>query len=190
MQVLILDPHPIMADAIAQVVHRAASSANTVQVATLAALKASLKKEEPALIIAEPNTSFGPNFELLQLLESGPTPFLLYSGGDIPDEHEPPGTAIGAFLSKSKPVSALLAMLVKALNTADEVLAPTAPLKLSKRQRQLLIALDKGKSNKDIALDFNISEYTVQVHFWRLYKRLGVNSRTLALSFARTNGWL
>jgi HPt (histidine-containing phosphotransfer) domain-containing protein len=51
MQVLILDPHPIMADAIAQVVHRAASSANTVQVATLAALKASLKKEDRKSVV-------------------------------------------------------------------------------------------------------------------------------------------
>ena len=43
---------------------------------------------------------------------------------------------------------------------------------------------------KNIADKLAISEHTVKVHFWRLFRRLGVNSRTQALYFARTNGWL
>ncbi|MEY3939116.1 MAG: Transcriptional regulatory protein DegU, partial [Pseudomonadota bacterium] len=65
-----------------------------------------------------------------------------------------------------------------------------APTKLSKRQKQLILMLDQGLSNKDIADKLTISEHTVKVHFWRLFRRLGVNSRTQALHFARTNGWL
>ena len=64
------------------------------------------------------------------------------------------------------------------------------PTKLSKRQKQLILMLDQGLSNRDIAEKLNISEHTVKVHFWRLFRRLGVNSRTQALHFARTNGWL
>jgi len=52
------------------------------------------------------------------------------------------------------------------------------------------VMLDQGLSNKDIADKLTISEHTVKVHFWRLFRRLGVNSRTQALHFARTNGWL
>ena len=43
---------------------------------------------------------------------------------------------------------------------------------------------------RDIADKLSISEHTVKVHFWRLFRRLGVNSRTQALHFARTNGWV
>jgi hypothetical protein len=47
--------------------------------------------------------------------------------------------------------------------------------------------LDQGLSNRDIAEKLDISEHTVKVHFWRLFRRLGVNSRTQALSWWRTN---
>jgi DNA-binding NarL/FixJ family response regulator len=60
--------------------------------------------------------------------------------------------------------------------------------KLSKRQTQLIAMLDKGMSNRDIATDLEISEHTVKVHLWRLFRRLGVKSRTQALHYARTNG--
>ncbi len=74
-------------------------------------------------------------------------------------------------------------------NASDAAPAP-GPTKLSKRQKQLILMLDQGLSNREIADKLNISEHTVKVHFWRLFRRLGVNSRTQALHFARTHGWL
>ena len=62
--------------------------------------------------------------------------------------------------------------------------------KLSKRQTQLIAMLDQGMSNRDIATELDISEHTVKVHLWRLFRRLGVKSRTQALHHARTNGLL
>jgi DNA-binding NarL/FixJ family response regulator len=41
-----------------------------------------------------------------------------------------------------------------------------------------------------MAQRLEISEDTVKVHMWRLYKRIGVSSRTQALHYARTNGLL
>ena len=60
--------------------------------------------------------------------------------------------------------------------------------RLSKRQVQLLAALDQGLSNREIAEHLGISEHTVKVHLWRLFRRLGVKSRTQAIHTARTNG--
>ncbi len=62
--------------------------------------------------------------------------------------------------------------------------------KLSKRQKQLIVMLDEGLSNRDIAERLGISEHTVKVHLWRLFRRLGVKSRTQTLHFARTHGLL
>ena len=52
------------------------------------------------------------------------------------------------------------------------------------------IVLDKGMSNRDIAAELEISEHTVKVHLWRLFRRLGVKSRTQALHHARSHGLL
>ena len=81
---------------------------------------------------------------------------------------------------------------LRALMTTDgsfEELAPTDN-KLSKRQKQLIVMLDRGLSNREIADELGISEHTVKVHLWRLFRRLGVKSRTQALHHARSHGLL
>jgi DNA-binding NarL/FixJ family response regulator len=62
--------------------------------------------------------------------------------------------------------------------------------KLTKRQKQLIVMLDEGLSNRDIAEKLGLSEHTVKVHMWRMFRRLGAKSRTQTLHFARTHGWL
>ena len=68
--------------------------------------------------------------------------------------------------------------------------SPVALGKLSKRQKQLLVLLDKGLSIHDIADNLQISEHTVKVHLWRLFRRLNVKSRSQASHLARTQGLL
>jgi DNA-binding CsgD family transcriptional regulator len=53
---------------------------------------------------------------------------------------------------------------------------PAETEKLSKRQKQLLKLLDDGLSNRDIAEQLGISEHTVKVHLWRLFRRLDVKA--------------
>lgn len=81
------------------------------------------------------------------------------------------------------------ALRVFLLDDAD-VEPGAAPEKLSKRQKQLLVMLDKGLSNRDIAEELQISEHTVKVHLWRLFRRLNVKSRSQASHLARTQGLL
>jgi DNA-binding NarL/FixJ family response regulator len=71
---------------------------------------------------------------------------------------------------------------------ANEQGAEGSPQKLSKRQKQLLIMLDKGMSNRDIADELKISEHTVKVHLWRLFRRMDVKSRSQASHLARLQG--
>lgn len=58
-------------------------------------------------------------------------------------------------------------------------------VKLTRRMKQLLIFLQSGMTNQDIAQKVGISEHTVKVHFCRLFKRLGVNNRLQALHKAQ-----
>ncbi len=60
--------------------------------------------------------------------------------------------------------------------------------KITKRQIQLLIFSSQGKNNQEIAQILGLSEHTIKVHAWRLYRRLGVNNRLGALAKARKMG--
>lgn len=97
-----------------------------------------------------------------------------------------------AFVEKSagatEITNTLKAFLVQETDVDPE--APTSLGKLSKRQKQLLVLLDKGLSNRDIADNLQISEHTVKVHLWRLFRRLNVKSRSQASHLARTQGLL
>ena len=95
------------------------------------------------------------------------------------------------YIEKSSPPNDISAA-IQGLLSADanfEEMAPT-DTKLSKRQKQLIVMLDRGLSNRNIAAELSISEHTVKVHLWRLFRRLGVKSRTQTLHFARTHGLL
>lgn len=56
-------------------------------------------------------------------------------------------------------------------------------IKLTKRQKQLLLLLADGLGNAAISEKIGISEHTVKVHFWRLFTKLGVRSRGQALKW-------
>ena len=73
---------------------------------------------------------------------------------------------------------------------AEVVATPARTIKLSKRQKQMIFLLDQGLFNREIAEKLDLSEHTIKVHIWRMYQRLGVNSRTQALHFARQRGLL
>ena len=54
----------------------------------------------------------------------------------------------------------------------------TDPLeKLTKREREIALAVAEGKSNKSIASDCDISERTVKTHLTNLFKKLEVKDR-------------
>jgi DNA-binding NarL/FixJ family response regulator len=53
-------------------------------------------------------------------------------------------------------------------------------LKLTKRQREVLLLLARGKSNKEIARVLEIAEATTKIHMAALLRALGVRNRTEA----------
>ena len=54
--------------------------------------------------------------------------------------------------------------------------------KLTKRQKQIISLIRAGKSNQAIALDLDLAIGTIKMHISRIFKQLGVSSRTEALA--------
>lgn len=67
--------------------------------------------------------------------------------------------------------------------------APASPLDaLSPREREILIAVGRGASNKEVARDLGIAESTVKIHVQHLLRKLGVASRVQLAVIASTEG--
>lgn len=54
---------------------------------------------------------------------------------------------------------------------------------LSSREKQILLSIKEGLSNQEIADRFFITLSTSKTHIYRLYKKLGVKSRSQAINF-------
>lgn len=67
---------------------------------------------------------------------------------------------------------------------------PTASTALTPRERSVLTLVAEGHTNRRIGAELFISEKTVSVHLSRVMAKLGVSSRTEAVSVAYTRGLL
>ena len=56
---------------------------------------------------------------------------------------------------------------------------------LSARELEILRALSTGSSNKELAKQLFISEATVKTHLIHIFQKLGVETRTAAVTVAR-----
>ena len=191
MSIFIIDDHPLMREAVAGLIRRMSLTATELD--TLAAVAAAVVSDgEPELISLEILVSGVSNVAgLSQLRQQFPNvPIVVLSAAAPQDlEEEAMHAGASAYLHKSASATEISGVLRSFLSGGQEPL-PATPGKLSKRQKQLLLLLDKGMSNRDIAEALQISEHTVKVHLWRLFRRLNVKSRSQASHLARTQGML
>lgn len=194
MSIFVIDEHPLMREAIVAVLARMGHPA--VELGDVAAAtEAAGTHGTPQLICIETSVGNQNGWSALHQLHNQfpDAAIVVLSASTTPDaESRALEAGASAFLHKSAPSDAVALALRAFLPTdatADNASAAT-PEKLSKRQKQLLNLLDKGMSNRDIAESLQISEHTVKVHLWRLFRRLNVKSRSQASHLARTQGLL
>ncbi|MBC7379430.1 MAG: response regulator transcription factor [Burkholderiaceae bacterium] len=191
----VIDDHPLMREAVVMLLRRTRAGAEVVELDRLGGVEEAIKtRGAPELFCLDlklPDTMGVSG--VIELKRRYPdTPLAVLSASPSSDSEEACIQA-GAdiYIEKSSGASEIGAAL-RALLVADsgfEELAPTDN-KLSKRQKQLIVMLDRGLSNREIAEELGISEHTVKVHLWRLFRRLGVKSRTQTIHYARVHGML
>lgn len=197
MSIFVIDEHPLTREGLVALVHRASPNAVTAELAGLAGLEAAvLQHGQPELVCMDLQLVGETGISgLWRLRQQVPDSAVMVFTAAPAQDYESAALEAGAdiFLQKSASTqelcNALRTLMADASNPAEGE-APAAPEKLSKRQKQLLVLLDKGKSNRDIAELLKISEHTVKVHLWRLFRRLNVKSRSQASHLARINGLL
>jgi len=197
--IYVIDDHPLMREAIVMLLRRVRPGSEVVELSKLSDLgRAVTTRGAPTLFCLDlglPDTMATSGVSLLKGIYPN-VPLAVISARPASEVEESCREAgADVYIEKgagaSEIANALRAMLLTD-SEFDELDgdAEKPPTKLSKRQKQLIVMLDNGLSNREIAEALGISEHTVKVHLWRLFRRLGVKSRTQTLHFARMNGLL
>ena len=195
MSLYVIDDHPLVRQAIGMLLRRLRPASKVVELEKFSELQAAIiKNGAPELFVLDlllPGVKGATAVSDIKSMYNE-VPLVVLSAMPAGEAEE---TCIEAgadlYIEKSTGANEISAA-IQGLFVADAATEEEAPgdTKLSKRQKQLILMLDRGLSNRDIATELNISEHTVKVHLWRLFRRLGVKSRTQTLHFARTHGLL
>jgi DNA-binding NarL/FixJ family response regulator len=193
----IIDDHPLVRQAIAMLLRRMRPASKVIELEKFSELQAAIiKNGEPELFVLDLLLPGVKGTSAVKEIKGmyATVPLAVISSMPAGEAEE---TCIEAgadiYIEKSTPaneISSAIQGLFAAEHGDEETAVAVGETKLSKRQKQLIVMLDRGLSNRDIAAELDISEHTVKVHLWRLFRRLDVKSRTQTLHFARTNGLL
>ncbi|NDC61677.1 MAG: DNA-binding response regulator [Betaproteobacteria bacterium] len=198
MSLYVIDDHPMVRQMIGMLLRRLRPSSKVVELEKFSELQAALiKNGEPELFVLDlllPGVKGATAISDVKKLYPE-IPLVVLSAmpsGEARDACLEAGADL--YIEKSTDTAEISQAIHDIMKSDDEDAEADAvvigDIKLSKRQKQLILMLDRGLSNRDIAAELSISEHTVKVHLWRLFRRLGVKSRTQTLHFARTHGLL
>lgn len=193
MPFFVIEDHPLYRESLATLLRRIKPGEMVVELDRVGSLPTSVKKHGvPEAICLDLTLSDSLGMSgVREVKHHYPNSLLIVVSEQSSDEIENQCLEAGADayvskLSETKDLFLSLRTLLLPDSMLDE--EDLSASRLSKRQVQLLAALDQGLSNREIAEHLGISEHTVKVHLWRLFRRLGVKSRTQAIHTARTNG--
>lgn len=199
MSLYVIDDHPLVRQAIGMLLRRIQPASKVIEIDRFSELQPALiKNGEPELFVLDlllPGIKGASAISEIKTMYPS-VPLVVFSAmpaGEAKEACVEAGADL--YLEKTYSANEISSAIQDLLNVEeggeeDAATAVPGDTKLSKRQKQLILMLDRGLSNKDIATELNISEHTVKVHLWRLFRRLGVKSRTQTLHFARSRGLL
>ncbi len=137
---------------------------------------AALRKQAPEVRVLV-LTTYGTDADITRAVEAGATGYLLK---DAPREQ-----LFGAIRAAAKGESVLSPSV--ATRVLGRMRAP-AEEALSPRELEILQAVARGLSNKEIGRRLYVSEATVKTHLLRIFDKLGVDDRTAAVTVALERG--
>lgn len=200
MAIYVIDDHPLMREAVVMLLRRVRPGSDVVELSQLSHLEKEVEtRGAPELFCLDLKLPDTVGISGVRMLKNQypEVPLAVISATPAADVEEWCREAgADVYIEKSAGASEIAAALRAMLLTdsqfadLDDGAEGKVDTKLSKRQKQLIVMLDQGLSNRDIAEALGISEHTVKVHLWRLFRRLGVKSRTQTLHFARQHGLL
>jgi DNA-binding NarL/FixJ family response regulator len=201
--VLIIEDHPLYRDALVQAVRSVAGESAPVAVSTAEdGLRQAANLANLNMILLDLGLPGMSGIEAIQSFtrEFPQIPVVVISATD---DRQQANAALRAgaryFLSKSASIEIILDITKRiragiseapcwVASEAELGLPVTDEICLTQRQKETLVLLSKGYSNKEIGLCMGLAEITVKTHASAIFRRLGVANRIQAVLAARRLG--
>ena len=150
------------------------------------ALIEALRADDPGIGILVVS-AWSPEEDILGALRAGATGYVLKERDDFEVQ-----LAIRSVLRGGAPIDPFIARRILELLPAPPAQEPISPPDdaLSKRETQILRLVADGQSNREIAEQLFLSRYTVESHVKRIYRKLAVSSRVMAVREGQARGVL
>lgn len=197
-RIIVADDHPLFRAALGSALARAAPGAAVEETPSLAGAREALARGPVDLLLLDLRLSDSEGFAGLAGVRSDfpAVPVVVVSAS------EDAATIVRAMAFGAAgfiPKSATLAEMVEALTAilSGETWAPALPempqsepieqriATLTPSQLKILIGLQQGRLNKQIAFDLGVTEATIKAHLTGVFRKLGVQNRTQAVIAAR-----
>ena len=210
-RVLLVEDQTVFREALAVALGREPDVDVVGLVGTILEARTCLSRTPADVVVTELDLPDGQGIDLIRDLR-GPRPLVqvlvLTATADRYDLAQAVAAGAAGVLLKSAPLSEILtavrrlcagqpvadpAELVRLLRLAEqrreeEQAARSALARLTPRERDVLVALAQGLSDKEIAQQLHVGRETVHTHMVNLMGKLEVESRLQALVFAVRNG--
>lgn len=131
--------------------------------------------DPPAVLVL---TSYDTDHEILRAVEAGASGYLL--------KDTPPDELWAGIVAAAAGETALSPRVANRLMTR----LATPSSRLTPRELEVLAAVARGLSNREVARELFLSEATVKSHLVQVFDKLGVRSRTAAVAQARARGMI
>jgi two-component system competent response regulator ComA len=211
-KVLIVDDHPAVGEGTRAIIEQEEDmQASVIADSETVLVEINMEKYEVYLLDLYMPKLNGIELTKLILQKDPDSIILIYTGFDIVSHYNLLIEAgVSGFISKTATKEQLITAIRCALR--EEVVIPLQLLKqlkrvdtspttsegqhdlgaisLSMKEQQILEGVEKGLTNKAIAINLSMSQRTIEYNLTKIFSKLGVNSRTEALMKAQEFGLL
>ncbi|WP_396593464.1 response regulator [Brevundimonas sp. R86498] len=197
-RIIVADDHPLFRAALVSALAHAAPGARIDETPSLAGAREALSRGPIDLLLLDLRLSDSDGFVGLAGVRADfpAVPVVVVSASE---DGETIARALSFGASGFIPKSATLETMVEALSAirAGEIWAPAnlaagasdgieaRIASLTPSQLRILVGLQQGRLNKQIAFDLGVTEATIKAHLTGMFRKLGVQTRTQAVIAAR-----
>lgn len=200
-QIVVADDHPLFRAALASALSRAAPDASIRECASLAQAREALTQGPVDLLLLDLKMSDCDGFAGLVAVR-GQHPAVPVVVVSASEDAATIRRALAFGASGFIPKSATLPVMVEALTAVldGDVWSPEIGpedatqgmehriASLTPSQLKILVGLQQGRLNKQIAYDLGVTEATIKAHLTGVFRKLGVQNRTQAVIAAQALG--